>query len=82
MGTGQINVKEPSKSNHSHKQNLENKENVIIKTERVSSSDFKNLSNPRAPHKMFATKTGIAMNNYLRNTEDEFEDLIRKKHDF
>ena len=82
LGNGHSIAKEAIKSNHPLKQKTLEKENGMIKTDRVASSDFKNFSNLRAPHKMFTSKTGILMNNYLKNTEDDLEEFMRKKQDF
>jgi len=82
MGNGHTIMKENNRSNPSYKQKaFVDKENVMIKTDRVASSDFKNVSNLRAPQKMFSNKTGTLLNNYLKNTEDDLEELIRKKHE-
>ena len=81
MGNGHSIAKDAVKPNHPLKQKtFAEKEN--IKTDRVASSDFKNFSNLRAPHKMFTNKAGTLMNNYLKNAEDDLEEFIRKKQDF
>lgn len=53
------------------------KENIKMKTDRVSSSDFKNFNNIKAPLKMFANKNQVLLNNYLRN-EMEYEEYSIK----
>lgn len=56
------------------------KENIKMKTDRVSSSDFKNFNNLKAPLKMFANKNQVLLNNYLKNEMEYEEYSIRNRN--
>ncbi len=65
-------------------QKIAEKENLSMKTDRVPSSDFKNINNIKAPQKAFTNKNAVLMNNYLKSSslEDDFEDLLKRNRNY